>query len=149
MPCIIAFPCLINGRFWCNALIWEIMWCRSSLQYTSFMTSPNLWRLSVRWLPVMETWCVGPWLPWYQVLVIGLQICCRMYWVLSYIITWLCDILALVWHFGPACVTFLPGLCDILALSCVTKASACHHTPILTTGTVYRKFHRSSVSKTT
>ena len=65
------------------------------------------------------------------------------------IITWLCDILALVWHFGPACVTFRPGLCDILALSCVTKASACHHTPILTTGAVYRKFHRSSVSKTT
>ena len=64
------------------------------------------------------------------------------------IITWLCDILALVWHFGPACVTFRPGLCDILALSCVTKASACHHTPILTTGAVYRKFHRSSVSKT-
>ena len=69
--------------------------------------------------------------------------------VLSGIITWLCDILALVWHFGPACVTFRPGLCDILALSCVTKASACHHTPILTTGAVYRKFHRSSVSKTT
>ena len=66
-----------------------------------------------------------------------------------HIITWLCDILALVWHFGPACVTFRPGLCDILALSCVTKASACHHTPILTTGAVYRKFHRSSVSKTT
>ena len=43
------------------------------------------------------------------------------------IITWLCDILALVWHFGPACVTFRPGLCDILALLCVTKASACHH----------------------
>ena len=53
-----------------------------------------------------------------------------------------------MWHFGPACVTFRPGLCDILALSCVTKASACHHTPILTTGAVYRKFHRSSVSKT-
>ena len=69
--------------------------------------------------------------------------------VLMYIITWLCDILALVWHFGPACVTFRPGLCDILALSCVTKASACHHTPILTTGAVYRKFHWSSVSKTT
>ena len=65
------------------------------------------------------------------------------------IITWLCDILALVWHFGPACVTFRTGLCDILALSCVTKVSACHHTPILTTGAVYRKFHRSSVSKTT
>ena len=69
--------------------------------------------------------------------------------VMISIITWLCDILALVWHFGPACVTFRPGLCDILALSCVTKASACHHTPILTTGAVYRKFHRSSVSKTT
>ena len=69
--------------------------------------------------------------------------------ILIGIITWLCDILALVWHFGPACVTFRPGLCDILALSCVTKASACHHTPILTTGAVYRKFHRSSVSKTT
>ena len=69
--------------------------------------------------------------------------------VIGGIITWLCDILALVWHFGPACVTFRPGLCDILALSCVTKASACHHTPILTTGAVYRKFHRSSVSKTT
>ena len=67
---------------------------------------------------------------------------------LSPIKTWLCDILALVWHFGPACVTFRPGLCDILALSCVTKASACHHTPILITGAVYRKFHRSSVSKT-
>ena len=66
--------------------------------------------------------------------------------VIGNIITWLCDILALVWHFGPACVTFRPGLCDILALSCVTKASACHHTPILTTGAVYRKFHRSSVS---
>ena len=66
------------------------------------------------------------------------------------IIAWLCDILALVWHFGPACVTFRPGLCDILALSCVTKASACHHhTPIITTGAVYRKFHRSSVPKTT
>ena len=65
------------------------------------------------------------------------------------IITWLCDILALVWHFGPACVRFRPGLCDILALSCVTKASACHHTPISNTGAVYRKFHRSSVSKTT
>ena len=65
------------------------------------------------------------------------------------IITWLCDILALVWHFGPACVTFRPGLCDILALSCVTKASACHHTSILTTGAVYGKFHPSSVSKTT
>ena len=65
------------------------------------------------------------------------------------IITWLCDILALVWHFGPAYVTFRPGLCDILALSCVTKASACHHTSILTTGAVYREFHRSSVSKTT
>ena len=70
-------------------------------------------------------------------------------WIVLVIITWLCDILALVWHFGPACVTFRPGLCDILALSCVTKASACHHTPILTTGAVYRKFHRSSVSKTT
>ena len=69
--------------------------------------------------------------------------------ILFYIITWLCDILALVWHFGPACVTFRTGLCDILALSCVTKVSACHHTPILTTGAVYRKFHRSSVSKTT
>ena len=68
---------------------------------------------------------------------------------LSQIITWLCDILALVWHFGPACVTFRPGFCDILALSCVTKACACHHTPILTTGAVYRKFHRSWVSKTT
>ena len=69
--------------------------------------------------------------------------------LLFIIITWLCDILALVWHFGPACVTFRPGLCDILALSCVTKASACHHTPILTNGAVYRKFQRSSVSKTT
>ena len=69
--------------------------------------------------------------------------------MLSIIITWLCDILALVWHFGPACVRFRPGLCDILALSCVTKASACHHTPISNTGAVYRKFHRSSVSKTT
>ena len=69
--------------------------------------------------------------------------------IITHIITWLCDILALVWHFGPACVTFRPGLCDILALSCVTKASACHHTLILTTGAVYRKFHRSSVSKTT
>ena len=73
----------------------------------------------------------------------------RIFGGLSVIITWLCDILALVWHFGPACVRFRPGLCDILALSCVTKASACHHTPILTTGAVYRKFHRSSVSKTT
>ena len=71
----------------------------------------------------------------------------RPHWWLD--ITWLCDILALVWHFGPACVTFRPGLCDILALSCVTKASACHHIPILTTGAVYRKFHWSSVSKTT
>ena len=70
-------------------------------------------------------------------------------WARWRIITWLCDILALVWHFGPACVTFRPGLCDILALSCVTKASACHHTPILTTVAVYRKFHRSSVSKAT
>ena len=70
-------------------------------------------------------------------------------WTLQRIITWLCDILALVWHFGPACVRFRPGLCDILALSCVTKASACHHTPISNTGAVYRKFHRSSVSKTT
>ena len=68
---------------------------------------------------------------------------------LSSIITWLCDILALVWHFGPVYVTFRPCLCDILALSCVTKASACHHTPILTTSAVYRKCHRSSVSKTT
>ena len=74
---------------------------------------------------------------------------------LPLIITWLYDILALlVWHFGPACVTFRAGLCDILgqnflALSCVTKASACRHTPLLTTGAVYRKFHRSSVSKTT
>ena len=75
----------------------------------------------------------------------------NMLWkgMLRLIITWLCDILALVWHFGPACVTFRLGLCDVLALSCVTKASACHHTPTLTTGAVYRKFHRSSVSKTT
>ena len=30
-------------------------------------------------------------------------------WSLFCIITWLCDILALVWHFGPACVTFWPS----------------------------------------
>ena len=99
------------------------------------LLSPSGHVFHTAWETMIKSYIIACWWPFCH--------------AITSIITWLCDILALVWHFGPACVTFRPGLCDILALSCVTKASACHHTPILTTGAVYRKFHRSSVSKTT